>query len=152
VNNTPINGIARLNPDGSLDTSFNVGTGVQADQPWSNLDPSALGTYVSAIVVQPDGNIAIGGQFTLVNGLPRTNIARLSGGPMLSEAGVHPDQSDIRFPILTTSGKTYTVEFKDAVSASSWTGLPAVTGDNALHWVTDTNTIGGHRFYRLRIE
>lgn len=47
-------GIMRLNPDGTLDTSFNLfGTGAN--------------DMVSAIAVQPDGKILIGGKFTRYN-------------------------------------------------------------------------------------
>jgi len=63
---SPINGIARLNYDGSLDTSFNPGLG-------------ANGT-VYAVAVQPtDGKVVIGGDFTTVNGNTNCNhIARLN--------------------------------------------------------------------------
>jgi len=56
--------LARLNADGSLDTNFNIGSG-----PSSN---------VAAIAVQPDGKILIAGAFEAVNGIPRTNFARLN--------------------------------------------------------------------------
>jgi uncharacterized delta-60 repeat protein len=63
-NGTAINRIARLNTDGSLDTTFNVGTGANAD--------------VSAIVIQQDGKIVIAGKFTLFNGLSYNRIVRLN--------------------------------------------------------------------------
>lgn len=60
--------IARLNADGSLDTTFNPGTGV-----------TGSGEYVYAITVEPDGNILVGGSFTAINGVSvSTNICRLS--------------------------------------------------------------------------
>src|SRR6202521_538077 len=55
------NRIARLNPDGTLDTAFN---------PNANND-------VYAIAVQPDGKILAGGLFTSIGGQPRNFIARL---------------------------------------------------------------------------
>jgi uncharacterized delta-60 repeat protein len=55
--------IARLNADGSLDTTFNPGT--------------QLNNNIRAIVVQPDGKIMIGGNFTIFNGTTRY-IARLN--------------------------------------------------------------------------
>jgi len=57
-------GVARLNLDGSLDTSFNPGSGVQG--------------IVKAIRVEADGRILIGGPFYSVNGLLRSGLARLS--------------------------------------------------------------------------
>lgn len=56
-------GIARLNPDGSFDSSFAVGTGA---------------TNIQKVAVQPDGKILIGGTFTTFNGTPRKGIARLN--------------------------------------------------------------------------
>ncbi len=59
------NRIARLNPDGSLDSTFDVGTGANAT--------------VYTLLVQPDSAVVIGGDFTIVNKLPRNRIARLHG-------------------------------------------------------------------------
>ncbi len=64
VNGHPRNRIARLNADGSVDQSFNPGSGAN--------------TFVFAVAVQADGNIVIGGFFTSVNGTPRNRIARLN--------------------------------------------------------------------------
>lgn len=63
-NNIPANHIARLNTDGTLDTSFNSGTGADWD--------------VSTVSTQTDGKIVIGGNFTSYNGIARKNIARLN--------------------------------------------------------------------------
>ncbi len=63
-NGTARNNIARINPDGSLDTTFNPGTGAKGD--------------VYAVVRQPDDKILIGGWFSLYNGTARNNIARLN--------------------------------------------------------------------------
>ena len=51
--------IVRLNPDGSLDTTF-------------NLVPSQSHDTVSSIVVEPDGNILIGGRFFFITTRRRT--------------------------------------------------------------------------------
>ncbi|HEX5706734.1 MAG TPA: delta-60 repeat domain-containing protein, partial [Pyrinomonadaceae bacterium] len=63
VGGAPRGGVARLNADGSLDTSF-AGPGANSG--------------VSAAALQPDGKILIGGLFTSVNGTPREKIARLN--------------------------------------------------------------------------
>lgn len=65
---TPRNHIARLNGDGSLDTTFNPGTGAGDEEI----------ERVSSISVQSDGKIFIGGLFGLYNGVPSPNIARLN--------------------------------------------------------------------------
>ncbi len=65
-NGTSISRVARLNSNGSLDTSFNIGTGTGA------------GSTVRSIVVQADGRIVIGGGFFTFNGISRNDIARLN--------------------------------------------------------------------------
>jgi uncharacterized delta-60 repeat protein/uncharacterized repeat protein (TIGR01451 family) len=64
-NGTTINRIARLNTNGSLDATFNPGTGFN-------------GLSVRSTNVQPDGKIIVGGSFTSFNGTGRRNIARLN--------------------------------------------------------------------------
>ncbi|HVF72717.1 MAG TPA: Calx-beta domain-containing protein [Chthoniobacterales bacterium] len=64
------NGIARLNSNGSLDTTFDPGTGA-----------AQTGTQtmsVNAIALQPDGKILIGGSFNQYNGVSRARMARLN--------------------------------------------------------------------------
>jgi uncharacterized delta-60 repeat protein len=63
-NGTTSNRIARLNSDGSLDTSFNISTGA--------------GNTINAMVLQPDGKILIGGSFTTYAGTSINRIARLN--------------------------------------------------------------------------
>ncbi len=75
--------VARLNPDGTLDTVFDVGTGAN--------------DTVYALVVQPNSAVLIGGDFTEVDGLPRNRIARLHG------------DERFRLSTLQYSAATYTV-------------------------------------------
>jgi uncharacterized delta-60 repeat protein/uncharacterized repeat protein (TIGR01451 family) len=62
------NSIARLTPAGVLDTSFAPGSG--------------FNDIVYSLDVQPDGNILVGGQFTMYNGTRRVGLARLLGGQL----------------------------------------------------------------------
>ncbi|MFP9100387.1 fibronectin type III domain-containing protein, partial [Flavobacterium sp. RHBU_24] len=63
-NEVPYNRIVRTNSDGSIDTSFNIGTGADGS--------------IGVVVVQPNGKILIGGDFTHFNGVSRNKIARLN--------------------------------------------------------------------------
>ena len=63
-NGSPRNKIAKLGPDGWLDTSFNPGTGFNGN--------------VRAIAIQSDDKILVGGDFTSYNGDPVNLIARLN--------------------------------------------------------------------------
>jgi uncharacterized delta-60 repeat protein len=66
---TSVNGIrqdhlTRLTTDGNVDLTFRIGAGT--DEP------------VTCLVIQPDGKLIIGGQFTAYAGVPRGGIARLN--------------------------------------------------------------------------
>jgi uncharacterized delta-60 repeat protein len=62
VNGTAKKHLARLLPDGSLDTLFN---------------PNGTDARVWALAAQPDGNVIVGGDFTKIGSVGRINVARL---------------------------------------------------------------------------
>ena len=65
VAGAPRTSLAKLNADGSLDPDFHP------------VIEGEGGAVVSTVLVQPDGQILIGGNFSVVCGLPRRGIARL---------------------------------------------------------------------------
>jgi uncharacterized delta-60 repeat protein len=67
-------GIARLNADGSLDTSFSI---------------SLVGGVAHALAIQPDNKILVGGAFDTINGITRNKIARFHPDGSL-ETGFNP--------------------------------------------------------------
>ncbi|WP_281336887.1 T9SS type A sorting domain-containing protein [Flavobacterium eburneipallidum] len=71
---TPILNIARLNTDGTLDTSFIAGTGTANNQ--------GISSGVDNIIIQPDGKILISGVFILYNGVTVGRIARILPGEL----------------------------------------------------------------------
>ena len=73
-NGTAVNKIARLNPSGSLDMSFDTGTGPDEQ--------------IFGIALQSDGRIIIAGQFTSFNGIGRNRIARLITDPPVTDIQV----------------------------------------------------------------
>lgn len=94
VNGTARPGFARLNVDGSLDTSFDPGTAIPFNQ----------ARAIMAIVVQSDGKILLGGDFASFNGTPQLDILRLNadgsidtsfdaeaGGFFVSAIAIRPD-------------------------------------------------------------
>jgi len=64
ANNVGRNRIARFNFDGSLDTSFDPGTGADGE--------------ITAAVLQPDGRIVVAGRFTSFNGSTHNRVCRLN--------------------------------------------------------------------------
>ena len=69
-NGTNINRIIRLNINGSIDSSFNVGTGFSGEN-------SASGR-VNKIFLQPDGKIIVIGYFRIYNGVIVNGIVKLN--------------------------------------------------------------------------
>ena len=64
LDGTPCTNIARVLADGSVDTSFNSGTGTDGE--------------INCLALEPDGKIIIAGNFTHYKGTGRTRIARLN--------------------------------------------------------------------------
>ncbi len=58
------NRVARINADGTLDTTFAPGTGFVG--------------FVYSLVLQADGKVLVGGDFTSFNGTPRFKLAQLN--------------------------------------------------------------------------
>jgi uncharacterized delta-60 repeat protein len=74
-NGVAVNGIVRLNSNGTPDTAFtaNVGTGAKG----SFSDPNETGT-INTIAIQSDGKILLGGGFTTFSGTATSFILRLN--------------------------------------------------------------------------
>ena len=92
-NGTLINHIARINSDGSIDATFNPGTGAN--------------NWVYAIAIQADGKIIIGGQFSTFNGTATNRIARLNSDGSI-DATFNPGtgaSSMVRTTAIQTDGK-----------------------------------------------
>jgi uncharacterized delta-60 repeat protein len=68
-------GVIRLNVDGTVDTSFNTGTGAQSPDTFSNIDGPAP---VMQLAIQPGGKIVVAGPFASFNGVPRRSVAVLN--------------------------------------------------------------------------
>jgi len=74
TNTLVTNSVARLNANGTLDTNFTPVV-VGGFRQWSSYYKS----YAGKLAIQSDGGILVGGDFTLINGYARTNLARLNG-------------------------------------------------------------------------
>lgn len=120
VNGVTRNRVARLNFDGSLDTSFN---------PSANSNVSNASSSVFAVIVQPDGKILIGGTFTVVNGLARNRIARLLNAPgtlAFTTEAVSVDEAagTVSLTVTRTGGTDNTVVAK-VTAADGTATMPA---------------------------
>ncbi len=72
ANNVGRNRIARFNFNGSLDTTFDPGTGADAE--------------ITAAVLQPDGRIVVAGRFTSFNGFMHNRVCRLNANGSVDQS------------------------------------------------------------------
>jgi len=104
VNSVVRKAVGRLNADGSLDATFDPGTGA------SSTDQNFRVPWLSSMAIQPDGKVIVSGQFTGLGGLPRRNIARLNadGSPDASfdpGTGAAGDAASVEAVALQSDGK-----------------------------------------------
>jgi uncharacterized delta-60 repeat protein len=122
-NGTSINRIARVNTDGSLDATFNVGTGVNQ--------------LISKVLLQSDGKIIIVGNFTTYNGTARNRIVRLNSdgsidGTFTVGTGAN---SQIYSAGLQSDGKI--------IIGGTFTSYNGTTGVNRLARLNSDGTLDG---------
>ncbi|MSU49012.1 MAG: hypothetical protein EXS37_08000 [Opitutus sp.] len=108
IGGAPISRVARLNPNGAVDTSFN---------------PAPNGR-VTAIALQADGRVMIGGGFTNVGGLPRVGVARLAAtSPATQVLGVAANRGTVMWNRGGTVGEISGVVFEQSPDRITWTRL-----------------------------
>jgi uncharacterized delta-60 repeat protein len=112
--------VARLNPDGSLDTSFNPG---------GSADVGSV-----HIALQPDGKIIIAGNFTTYAGIGRIRVARLNSDGSL-DTTFNPGQGangPINKVILQPDGKIIIVGYFTTYAGISRPRLARLNSDGTL--------------------
>ncbi len=102
VHGVPRSRVARLLPDGEVDTSFAPGDGPDAD--------------VTALAVQADGKVLIAGTFAKVAGIPRAGLARLN-----TDGSVDPS-FDPGLGIRNTNGPAFIRVLLPQSDGSVWVG------------------------------
>jgi len=146
-NGTSINRIARLNSDGTLDATFNVGTG--CDQ------------TVLVFAIQPNEKIIIAGELTSYNGTNRNFVARLTGPDNIKTNALTPgnfcQNPAIAVPFTVTgtinSGNVFTAQLSDAAgNFSSPVAIGTLTGtaSGTINATLPANTPSGTG-YRIRV-
>ncbi|MDX1905915.1 MAG: T9SS type A sorting domain-containing protein [Bacteroidia bacterium] len=114
------NKIARLNIDGSLDTTFN--------------SDESTSLYVYSVAVQPDGKVIVGGEFTLFNGEFRDGILRLNSDGSLDNSFDPGPGIDgyIRSAILQPDGKILVLGTFSAFNGIPRTLIARLNSDGSL--------------------
>jgi uncharacterized delta-60 repeat protein len=132
--------LARLNVDGSIDTTFGT-AGVILAPPL--ITGSKYGDQVSAIALQSDGKILVAGLATDSNGNSSIAVVRYLGDPNTPLVNNNQHGLTGSWYQPTTAGQGFEVEVYPDASG------PGV-GTMQVSWFTyDTNIDGGHRWYTL---
>jgi uncharacterized delta-60 repeat protein len=142
---TSVNGVARtrvarLNRDGSLDTTFQSGmTGADND--------------VRAIAPQVDDQLLLGGAFLYINGTGRSRIARLNSGPLLPELIAPEKLNDgtFRWVAFGQAGHSYLIQM--STDLLNWSDYDSIFLNSATYpWIDANASLDSHRFYRLNLQ
>ncbi|MGI8788391.1 MAG: FG-GAP-like repeat-containing protein [Pyrinomonadaceae bacterium] len=141
---TRINGVrranlARLNSDGTIDPTFNPGSGFSG------------GTEIRKILVQPDGKILVIGYFTDYNGTPRREIARLNSDGSL-DASFNPTVNSSVYAIaLQADGKILIGGSFGSVNGATRTGIARLNADGSLD-VSFNPLFGSPTIYDIAVQ
>jgi len=124
LHGSPVHYIARLNSDGTLDSTF--------DAPIT-LGSPADGIY--SVVLQPDGKIVIGGQFVTAGpGTARTNLARLNNDGTVDanfSAGASPN-GRVYAVALQADGRVVVSGYFGMIGNSQHIGLARLNSDGTV--------------------
>jgi len=120
VSNVARANIARLNADGSLDTTFNPVSGASA--------------FVRALALQSDGKVVLGGAFTYVNGVTRNRVARLDAdGSLDTNFNPNPGADDTVYALaLQSDGKVLAGGSFNTLGSFFRKGIARLHGNGSL--------------------
>jgi uncharacterized delta-60 repeat protein len=107
INGTPRKSVARLNPNGALDTDFH---------PEVN-----LGVY--PIVVEQDGKILVGGRFINVDGIIRNYVARITNTDAALQELKVSSPSTVTWTRGQAGPEVWRVTFEHSTNGTTWTSL-----------------------------
>jgi uncharacterized delta-60 repeat protein len=146
-NGTGRNRIARLNSDGTLDSTFNPGTGVEFAGTSTNI-------FVDGIALQPDGKIIIGGLFATYNGTARKFIARVNSDGSLDNT-FDPGSSTDNTVFTTTlqpDGKVIIGGVFTHYNGSSRGGIARVNADGSLDTTFNPGSSPGGFVFAIAVQ
>ena len=134
--------VARLNPNGSVDASFQTGAGADA--------------VVYALAIDPGKYAVVGGEFANFAGLPRSRVARVRVAPNveLFEPVIVPlTRGDITGGPVTIhfegrAGTRYALDGSD--NLATWAGIVTNTAVANATQLTDPVPPPTRRYYRVR--
>jgi len=137
VNGTNRPNIARLNAEGSLDSSFNPGTGPNAK--------------VSSIALQPNGKVLIGGDFSTVNGVVRLQVARLYGDSFTPSLSIARSNAFVIVSWPLSGANSRLVESTNLSLANGWSAVAETRSTNNSSVSVSVPASAVRKFFRLSL-
>ena len=132
-------GIVRLQADGTVDSGFNPGSGVNTPDAYPIL----------CLTRQSDGKALIAGNFTQLNGTNINRIARLNSDTSSTTLNLLSPQIYFGMNLSGVVSNTYRIEYTSKFNTPSlWTPLFNVLLQTNPQFILDTNPASGQCFYR----
>lgn len=100
--------------------------------------PSTEGAFSNVVVFITDGGLS-------------TNVVTGFGFGTPVIVQLTSSAPEFTFSFATVPGKTYEVQYKDALDAALWQTLQFVPGDGSLKTITNLTTTPAERYYRLSV-
>jgi uncharacterized delta-60 repeat protein len=144
INGVNRNGLARLNPDGSLDPQFYSGQEI----------PGSFPLEVYSMARQPDGGILLGcNEYTLFDLEPRCGLVRINGtrvaAPRWISATWHPPGGKMRLRFFAPPGTTHWIQVCTNLQDWITIGSAIDLGGGVFEFEDAQSAILETRFYRL---
>ena len=117
--NTRVRSIAKLKPDGKLDSSFNINN-------------AGLNGLINDAVILKDGRVVIAGAFTTYNGSPARNIVCIKPDGEIDQS--FSSNAGTNFPVLSL---TYNANLNKLAIAGSFTNYGGVSNNGVVVLNTD---------------
>jgi uncharacterized delta-60 repeat protein len=127
--------IARLNPDGTLDSGFNPG----ANYP------------VNTLAVQPDGKILVGGNFTQLGGLTRNYLGRLNADGTVDSAFNPGANLSVYSLAVQPDGKILIGGYFSILAGQTRQSIGRLNADGTLDSGFNPDASGG-RIYTIAVQ
>ena len=137
--------LARLNPDGSLDRTFNAQGAV------ATLVAAYPVATIHRVLVESAGGLLISGRFNRLDGRVAVGVARVNGGLALSFARVNRVAAD-RVVVTTHSPRAATLELQGSADLRTWRTIATRSVSvGAQDWDVPLPGEQGAGFLRLRV-
>jgi uncharacterized delta-60 repeat protein len=132
-------GLRRLNSDGSIDYSFNTGTGIPYGGIWTSF-------------IQSDGKIVIGGDFPSYNGTPIQHIARINSDGSL-DASFNPIvNGQVYSSVLQSDGKIIIAGIFSSVNGTARNKIARLNTDGSLDVSFNPGTGVSGYLYNVNVQ